>query len=84
VPAHFCKKLTYVSFEAHGLLHSSATDFQTHDQREGHTMKALQDLFSTDYGIMSVVVIVAMLVGLGAAYVVLRAKMAEGERSAGK
>jgi hypothetical protein len=47
-------------------------------------MKALQDLFSTDYGIMSVVVIAAMLVGLGVAYVVLRAKMAEGERATGK
>jgi hypothetical protein len=47
-------------------------------------MKALQDLFSTDYGIMSVVVIVAMLVGLGAAYVVLKAKMAESAASAGK
>jgi hypothetical protein len=40
-------------------------------------MKALQDLFSTDYGLMSVIVIVAMLVGLGVAYGVLRSKMAE-------
>jgi hypothetical protein len=47
-------------------------------------MKALQDLFSTDYGIMSVVVIAAMLVGLGVAYGVLKSKMAESARNAGK
>lgn len=47
-------------------------------------MKALQDLFSTDYGLMSLVVIAVIVVGLGAAYVVLKAKMAEGERAAGK
>jgi hypothetical protein len=40
-------------------------------------MKALQDLFSTDYGIMSVIVIAMMVVGLGFAYVVLKKKMAE-------
>ena len=40
-------------------------------------MKALQDLFSTDYGLMSVVVIGAIVVGLAAAYVILKAKMAE-------
>jgi len=44
-------------------------------------MKALQDLFSTDYGVMSVVVIAAMIVGLGVAYGVLKAKMAESEKS---
>lgn len=42
-------------------------------------MKALQDLFSTDYGLMSVVVIAAMIAGLGYAYTVLRKKMAESE-----
>ncbi|MCM2295158.1 DUF3149 domain-containing protein [Rhodoferax sp.] len=47
-------------------------------------MKALQDLFSTDYGIMSFVVIAAIVVGLGIAYGVLRSKMAESAKSAGK
>ena len=47
-------------------------------------MKALQDLFSTDYGIMSVVVIVAMIAGLGVAYGVLKSKMAEGAQNARK
>jgi len=47
-------------------------------------MKALQDLFSTDYGLMSVVVIVAMIAGLGYGYVVLRKKMAESEPLAHK
>ena len=40
-------------------------------------MKALQDLFSTDYGLMSLIAIVMMVVGLGAAYVVVKKKMAE-------
>lgn len=47
-------------------------------------MKALQDLFSTDYGIMSIVVIAVIILGLGAAYGVLQSKMAESARSAGK
>lgn len=47
-------------------------------------MKAMQDLFSTDYGLMSVVVIAAMIVGLGIAYGVLKAKMAESEKNAPK
>lgn len=47
-------------------------------------MKALQDLFSTDYGIMSIVVIAVMIVGLAAAYGVLRSKMAESAKNAGK
>lgn len=47
-------------------------------------MKALQDLFSTDYGIMSIVVIAAMIVGLGVAYVVLKSKMAESDKNASK
>ncbi len=47
-------------------------------------MKALQDLFSTDYGVMSVVVIAAMIVGLGVAYGVLRSKMAESAKNAGR
>lgn len=47
-------------------------------------MKAMQDLFSTDYGIMSVVVIAAMIVGLGIAYGVLKSKMAESEKSSRK
>ena len=45
-------------------------------------MKALQDLFSTDYGLMSFVVIAAVVVGLGVAYVVLKAKMAESAAAA--
>jgi hypothetical protein len=48
------------------------------------TMKALQDLFSTDYGLMSFVVIAAVVVGLGVAYVVLKAKMAESAAAARK
>lgn len=40
-------------------------------------MKALQDLFSTDYGLMSIGGIVIMVVGLVYAYVVLKKKMAE-------
>jgi len=47
-------------------------------------MKALQDLFSTDYGLMSIVVIAAIIAGLGYAYVVLRKKMAESEKLAHK
>ena len=40
-------------------------------------MKALQDLFSTDYGIMSIIGITIMVVGFAYAYVVLKRKMAE-------
>ncbi len=47
-------------------------------------MKALQDLFSTDYGIMSIVVIAVIIVDLGAAYGVLKSKIAESAKSAGK
>lgn len=47
-------------------------------------MKALQDLLSTDYGLMSIVVIAAIVVGSVAAYVVLKAKMAESGAAAGK
>ncbi|HEX5697019.1 MAG TPA: DUF3149 domain-containing protein [Rhodoferax sp.] len=47
-------------------------------------MKALQDLFSTDYGIMSIAVIAVIVVGLGVAYVVLKAKMAESAKGASK
>lgn len=47
-------------------------------------MKALQDLFSTDYGLMSFVVIAAVVVGLAVAYGVLRSKMNESAKSAGK
>ena len=38
-------------------------------------MKALQDLLSTDYGLMSLVGIVMMVVGLATAYGVLKKKM---------
>jgi hypothetical protein len=47
-------------------------------------MKALQDLFSTDYGLMSIVVIAVIVVGLAAAYVVLKSKMAESGAAARK
>jgi hypothetical protein len=47
-------------------------------------VKALQDLFSTDYGLMSIVVIAVIVVGLGAAYVVLKSKMAESGAAARK
>ncbi|MBK9440669.1 MAG: DUF3149 domain-containing protein [Comamonadaceae bacterium] len=47
-------------------------------------MKAMQDLFSTDYGIMSIVGIVMMIVGMGWAYVALKNKMAESEKNARK
>lgn len=40
-------------------------------------MKALQDLFSTDYGLMSIGGIAIMVVGFAYAYVVLKRKMAE-------
>jgi hypothetical protein len=46
-------------------------------------MKALQDLFSTDYGIMSVVVIAVIIVGLAVAYGVLKSKMAESAKNVG-
>jgi uncharacterized membrane protein (DUF373 family) len=46
-------------------------------------MKALQDLFSTDYGIMSIVVIAVIVVGLGWAYVALKSKMAESAKNPG-
>ncbi len=47
-------------------------------------MKALQDLFSTDYGLMSIVVILMMVVGLAFAFVVLKKKMAETSDKPGK
>lgn len=47
-------------------------------------MKAIQDLFSTDYGIASFAVIAVSIVGLAWAYVVLRSKMDESERNARK
>lgn len=47
-------------------------------------MKALQDLFSTDYGLMSVVVIVMMIVGMAGAYVVVKSKMAESTKNSGQ
>lgn len=47
-------------------------------------MKAISDLFSTDYGIMSIVGIIMMVVGMGWAYVALKGKMAESEKNARK
>jgi len=47
-------------------------------------MKALQDLFSTDYGLMSVVVIGAIVVVSIGAYMVLKSKMDESAKSGGK
>jgi LPXTG-motif cell wall-anchored protein len=43
-------------------------------------MKALTDLFSTDYGLMSVVGIAMMLIGIAAFVVVVRRKMNEPPR----
>ena len=43
-------------------------------------MKALTDLFSTDYGLMSVVGIAMMLIGITALVVVVRRKMNEPPR----
>lgn len=45
-------------------------------------MKAVQDLLSTDYGIMSLIVIAAIVVGSIWAYAVLKTKMDEEERNA--
>lgn len=47
-------------------------------------MKALQDLFSTDYGVMSIIGIVMMIVGMGWAYVTVKSKMAESAKNAPK
>lgn len=47
-------------------------------------MKAIQDLFSTDYGLMSIVGIVLMVVGMVVAYAVLKSKMAESAQKSGK
>lgn len=47
-------------------------------------MKALQDLFSTDYGLMSIVGIVLMTVGMFVAYGVAKKKMAEDAKNAGE
>lgn len=47
-------------------------------------MKAIQDLFSTDYGLMSIVGIALMVVGMVAAYAVLKSKMADSAKQAGK
>lgn len=46
-------------------------------QRKGYAMKALSDLFSTDYGLMSIVGIAMMIVGIIAFTVVVRRKMNE-------
>ena len=47
-------------------------------------MKALQDLFSTDYGLMSMGGIVIMIVGMVVAYGIVKSKMAEDAKKAGK
>jgi hypothetical protein len=47
-------------------------------------MKAMQDLFSTDYGLMSIAGIVMMVVGMVWAYAALKSKMAESEKNARK
>jgi len=47
-------------------------------------MKAIQDLFSTDYGLMSFVVIAAMVVVSIGAYLVLCKKMDESANNADK
>ncbi|GAB4214049.1 MAG: hypothetical protein Fur007_09510 [Rhodoferax sp.] len=47
-------------------------------------MKAIQDLLSTDYGLMSLAVIAAIIVGSVVAYGVLKAKMSENDPAARK
>jgi len=47
-------------------------------------MKAIQDLFSTDYGMMSFVIIAAIVVGSVGAYFVLVKKMDESAANAKK
>lgn len=47
-------------------------------------MKAIQDLFSTDYGLMSIIGIALMVVGMVVAFAVLKAKMADSAKKAGK
>ncbi len=47
-------------------------------------MKALSDLFSTDYGMMSFIVIAAIVVVSVGAYVVLQKKMDESASSSKK
>ncbi len=47
-------------------------------------MKALSDLFSTDYGMMSFIVIAAIVVASVGAYVVLQKKMDESASSSKK
>jgi hypothetical protein len=47
-------------------------------------MKALQDLLSTDYGLMSLIGIVMMVGGLAIAYGVLRKKMDQPDAPAPK
>lgn len=47
-------------------------------------MKALQDLFSTDYGLMSIGGIVFITIGMFVAYFVAKKKMAEDAKNAGE
>lgn len=47
-------------------------------------MKALQDLFSTDYGLMSIIGIAIIIVGMVVAYAVVKTKMAEDGKRADK
>ena len=51
------------------------------DYKDLH-MKALQDLLSTDYGLMSLVGIVMMVGGLAIALVVLKKKMGQPDAPA--
>jgi len=47
-------------------------------------MKALQDLFSTDYGLMSIGGIVFITIGMFVAYGAAKKKMAEDAKNAGE
>jgi len=79
--------LICISFVCQAALPSPGGDaFRIYDQLflRTNTMKALQDLFSTDYGLMSVVVIGAIIAVSVGAYVVLKSKMAESAKNAGK
>jgi hypothetical protein len=44
-------------------------------------MKAMQDLFSTDYGLMSIIGIIMMVVGMAWAYGALKSKMDESAKN---
>ena len=78
------RALTYIRQSPQLLLHSSPRR-EVHDTLvfvRNDDMKAIVDLFSTDYGLMSIIGIIMMIVGMGWAYGALKSKMAESEKAA--